>query len=105
MVGYMKKTWLAQHMYVRDEPSVYLTYYYITYTTIYYYTIIYSNIHTFTYTNILCYILQCILVAYIYFKELQYNIVFNIRKKALNHRICYTDYIIILHYYLNSLNI
>ena len=30
---------------------------------------------------------------------------YNARKKALNHRICYTVLIGNLHYYLNSLNI
>jgi hypothetical protein len=72
--------------------------------TIHYCIKLYTNIHTFTYTNILCNIHNYYIIALQYIKELQYNNVFNIRKKALNHRMCYTGYIIILHYYLNNLN-
>ena len=80
----------------------------LTYTPItlhIYYVILYQNIHTFTYTNILFNIHNYYIIALQYIKELQYNIVFNTRKKALNHRICYTVLTLILHYYLNSLNI
>ena len=68
-------------------------------------TILYTNIHKFTYTNILFNIHNYCIIALQYIKELQYNIVFNTRKKALNHRMCYTVLIGNLHYYLNNFNI
>jgi hypothetical protein len=52
----------------------------LTYTLItlhIYYVILYTNIHTFTYTNILCNIHNYYIIALQYIKELQYNIVFN----------------------------
>jgi hypothetical protein len=80
----------------------------LTYTHItlhIYYVTLYQNIHTFAYTNILFNIHNYCIIQLQYIKELHNTIVFNTRKKALNHRMCYTGYIIILHYYLNSLNI
>ena len=39
----------------------------------------------------LCNILQYHILTYIYIKELHNTNVFNTIKKALNHRMCYTD--------------
>ena len=80
----------------------------LTYTHItlhIYYVTLYQNIHTFTYINILFNIHTICKYTLQYIKELQHNIVFNIRKKVPNHRMCYTVLIGNLHYYLNSLNI
>jgi hypothetical protein len=87
-------------MYVVQSSSTY------THITLHiYYVILYQNIHTFAYTNILFNIHKYYIIRLQYIKEQHNNIVFNTRKKALNHRMCYTDYIINLHYYLNNLNI
>ena len=62
-----------------------LTYIHITLHI--YYVTLYQNIHTFTYTNILCYILQTTL-TYIRIIKVKYNIlVINTREKVLNNRI------------------
>ncbi len=86
-------------MYVIQSSSTY------THITLHiYYVILYQNIHTFAYTNMLFNIHKYNITYIQYIKELHNTNVFNTRKKALNHRMCYTGYIINLHYYLNSLN-
>jgi len=74
------------------------------YTT-HYNTILYNDIHIFTYTTIISNIHIHYTITLQYIKELHNNNAFNTQQKVLNNRICYTDYIMNLHYYLNSLNI
>ena len=82
----------------------------LTYNQLFIYTIhycikLYTNIHKFIYTIHSLHIhIDCTTQSQ-YIKELHNNNRFKHIKKVLNNRICYWNYIMNLHYYLNSLNI